>query len=143
MIVEGTRGPLEIEHAAPGRLLLRWWFPRAGTPHCSLQARALLASWGELERHGLDVVGLSLDPLQALTGWAQRLGAPYPFAHADLDLADHLGAARAPGDPWREAIARRVFDVVDEHGDVLARHDVDDASEFLEQVLDVVRGVRT
>lgn len=140
LTVATTAGPRDVATAAPGRLLLRWWFPKASTPHCALQARALLASWGALTERGVDVVGLSFDTVADLTRWSAELGVPYPLAHAGVGLADHLGAARAPGDPWREAIPRRVFDVVDEHGDVLERHDVTDAAEFLTQVLNVLEG---
>lgn len=142
LVLDTTAGPRDVSHAAPGRWLLRWWFPKAATPHCALQARALFGSWAALAGQGLDVVGLSYDDTATLTAWAGDLGLPYPLATAGLAQAEQLSAARPASDPWREALPRRVFDIVDEHGDRVAFDVVTDAEEFLEQVVSVLHTLR-
>lgn len=123
-----------VGQASSGRRQVAWFFPKANTPNCTVQARLMAEQWGTLAARGVDVVGVSFDPIPALAAWARQLAVPYPLCSATLADAEALGAARPAEDPWREALPLRVALITDPAGAVLARWLVRDANAFAEQV---------
>ncbi|ABS03192.1 redoxin domain-containing protein [Kineococcus radiotolerans] len=129
-----TGGTTLVGQATPGRVQVAWFFPKANTPGCTVQARQLVASWAALADDGVDVVGVSYDAPDTLATWARHLTIPFPLCTADLAAAHALGAARPEGDPWREALPARVALITDDHGLVIAHWQVHDVHSFVDQV---------
>lgn len=132
-----------VGHGAPGRVQVVWWFPRANTPNCIVQARQLVTAWASLAAAGADVVGVSYDTVPDLARWAAALACPFPLCSAALADAEVLAAARPTGDPWRDAVPLRVASIHDDTGAAIARWEVHDVHAFTEQVRSALNVRRT
>jgi peroxiredoxin len=100
--------PIDLARAAHGTLVL-YCYPRTGRPGqplpegwdeipgargCTPQSCAFRDHFGELERLGAKVLGLSAQPLADQVEFAERVGLPYPIlSDPRLELA---GALRLP-----------------------------------------------
>lgn len=75
-----------------GRLLLLYFYPKADTPGCTVQARALEEALPQLGQLRLDVIGVSPDPIAKLDRFAAGSGLSFPLASdPDHALADAFG----------------------------------------------------
>ncbi len=75
-----------------GRMLLLYFYPKADTSGCTAQACALEEALPSLQTLGLDVVGVSPDPIIAIDKFATKYDLSFPLASdADHALADRYG----------------------------------------------------
>jgi thioredoxin-dependent peroxiredoxin len=68
-----------------GRKLVIFFYPRADTPSCTLEAIAFTRLAGEFEKAGTSVLGMSGDAVSAQTRFRDKHGLCVPLA-ADADL---------------------------------------------------------
>ena len=86
-----------------GRPLVLYFYPKANTTGCSIEARGFAASYPELQRAGIAVVGVSVDSVETQRSFADRCGVPFPLvADRDRSVAKMYGVLGLLG------IARRV-----------------------------------
>ena len=90
---DGTRGPIS---ASPGQRLILFFFPRAGTPGCTTEAKAFSDARAQLESHAVGVIGVSRDSVEALSRFADKHGLTIALA-SDAD-----GALTGPLGLWGE-----------------------------------------
>ncbi len=64
-----------------GRRVVVYFYPRAMTPGCSLQARDFRDSYQEFLEAGMAVVGISGDPPDRLAKFRQREDLPFPLLY--------------------------------------------------------------
>lgn len=95
-----------------GRPYVLYFFPKVGTPVCSLEAQGFRDRYSEVQALGAEVVGVSTDELSAHCEFGGRESVPFPL------VADPTGAiAKSFGVLWPLIRrARRVTFVVDERG---------------------------
>lgn len=75
-----------------GRLLLLYFYPKADTPGCTVQARAIEEALPQLGELRLDVIGVSPDPVAKLDRFAASSGLSFPLASdPDHAVADAFG----------------------------------------------------
>jgi peroxiredoxin Q/BCP len=73
-----------------GRPVVLYFYPKDGTPGCTIQACSLRDQIGELERRGAVVLGVSGDSVQTHRKFADKFGLPFTL----LSDQDHqLGNA--------------------------------------------------
>lgn len=65
---------LDLAELAERGWLVLFFYPKAGSPGCSLQARRYAALREEFQRFGATVVGVSPDPAPAQCAFAERTG---------------------------------------------------------------------
>ncbi len=97
-----------------GRPVVLYFYPKANTLGCTIEARAFSERFDDFERGGVAVVGVSVDPDSAQRAFADRCGIPFPLV-ADTDGA----IARRFGVLGRFGMARRVTFLLDPQGRVL------------------------
>jgi thioredoxin-dependent peroxiredoxin len=86
-----------------GHPVVLFFYPKAGSLGCTLEAKGFAREYDRLRAGGVDVVGVSVDPVDAETRFAQACDLPYPL------VADPSGEiARAYGVFGRFGVARRV-----------------------------------
>jgi thioredoxin-dependent peroxiredoxin len=69
-----------------------YFYPRADTPGCTTQACGVRDHAGDYERAGARVIGVSPDPPQAVTGFADKHGLEFTLlADSDHAVADAYG----------------------------------------------------
>lgn len=111
-----TEGQLISDVSLRGAPCVIFFFPRAFTSGCIYEAKAFRDAYPRFRSLGVEIVGVSTDPLPRQCKFAEWAGAAYPMV-GDADRA----LARAFGVLWPIVpIAKRVTFVVDDTGIVRA-----------------------
>jgi peroxiredoxin Q/BCP len=86
-------GGREVSSAAlKGRPYLLYFYPKADTPGCTKQACGMQEALPQLGALGLEVIGVSPDPLPAIEKFAQKYGLSFPLASdEDHKVAEAYG----------------------------------------------------
>ena len=117
-----------------GEYVLVFFFPRADTPGCTREARALRDGYPALRRLGAQVVGISVDAPAAQQAFAEKYALPFPLlSDSDGRVADRYGALWRLG-PLR--FAKRHSFLIDGQGRLLRIYRDVDAGTHDRQVLD-------
>jgi thioredoxin-dependent peroxiredoxin len=76
-----------------GRPVVVYFYPKDDTPGCTTQACAIRDSWGEFERAGATVLGISPDSIQSHEKFKSKFTLPFPLlADEDHAVAEAYGA---------------------------------------------------
>ena len=110
-----------------GHPLVLYFYPRAGTPGCSTQARDFRDAYGRLRGAGYGLVGVSPDEVAELRAFRDAEGLPFPLlsdpGHAVCEAYGAWGHTRSSGRSGLGVVRTTV--VVDRRGEVaLVRSDV-------------------
>ncbi|RMF16592.1 MAG: thioredoxin-dependent thiol peroxidase [Candidatus Dadabacteria bacterium] len=75
-----------------GRTVLIYFYPKADTPGCTTQSRALQDALPELEARGVTVVGISPDEPEKLRAFADKYGLTFRLlSDPDHEVAEQWG----------------------------------------------------
>jgi peroxiredoxin Q/BCP len=75
-----------------GRPVVLYFYPKDDTPGCTTQARGIRDAWGEFERRGATVLGVSPDPESSHVKFKEKYGLPFTLlADPDHSVADAYG----------------------------------------------------
>jgi len=75
-----------------GRTVVLYFYPRADTPGCTTQACGVRDHTADYEAAGATVIGVSPDPVRAVSGFADKYSLRFPLlADADHAVADLYG----------------------------------------------------
>ena len=89
--MQATGGRTVTSAALRGLPYLLYFYPRADTPGCTKQACGFQEALPQLGATGLEVVGVSRDPLPALEAFAAKYGLRFPLASDDGDVSEAYG----------------------------------------------------
>jgi peroxiredoxin len=125
----------------PGRYALVWWHPQVLSPSscktCGGYAEPIKLL-REIHQTGCEVIGLTYESPDAMADYLNAIGVVYPVLSVGKNEARQHGVAKAQGEPWG-SIPHRVAFLVDEHGQIINRYEVSDATMFLRTVRDDVK----
>jgi peroxiredoxin Q/BCP len=89
-IGEGSKAPAFSLAASGGRTVdskalkgkpyILYFYPKADTSGCTKEAQAFQASLAKFHKKGVEVIGVSRDPLKALDKFAEKYGLEFPLA---------------------------------------------------------------
>jgi thioredoxin-dependent peroxiredoxin len=96
-----------------GKPFILYFYPKANTTGCSIEARGFAENYPALQRAGIAVIGVSVDSVAAQKSFAERCAVPFPLI-ADQDKA----IAREYGVLGLLGAAKRVTFVVGPDGRV-------------------------
>ncbi len=72
--------------ALRGRPVVLYFYPKANTTGCTLEARGFAENYPELSKAGIAVVGVSVDSVEDQKSFSDKCGLPFPLV-ADHDKA--------------------------------------------------------
>ena len=104
-----------------GRKLVLYFYPRDNTPGCTKQACNLRDHWGDLQKHGIGVVGVSDDPVEKHAGFAGKYALPFPLiADTEREIMSSYGAY-GPKNMYGKLIkgTKRTTFLIDEEGTIV------------------------
>ncbi|MGI0130047.1 MAG: peroxiredoxin [Thermoplasmata archaeon] len=78
---DGSRVDSSAYH---GRPLLLYFYPKANTAGCSMEARGFAEHYQDLQKAGIALVGVSVDSVDAQKRFSDRCEVPFPLI-ADRD----------------------------------------------------------
>jgi thioredoxin-dependent peroxiredoxin len=89
---DATGTPVSLADYA-GRQVIVYFYPKAATPGCTTEACDFRDSLAALQGAGVDVVGISTDPQDALAAFADDFSLNFPLlSDADHQIAQAWGA---------------------------------------------------
>jgi peroxiredoxin Q/BCP len=75
-----------------GKPVVLYFYPKDDTPGCTAQARGIRDAWGEFERSGAVVLGVSPDDARSHTKFREKYELPFPLlADEDHAVAEAYG----------------------------------------------------
>ena len=75
-----------------GKPVVLYFYPKDDTPGCTRQACDIRDAWGEFERAGAVVLGVSPDDERSHVKFKQKYGLPFPLlADTDHAIAEEYG----------------------------------------------------
>jgi thioredoxin-dependent peroxiredoxin len=117
-----------------GRMVV-WFYPKAGTPGCSLEAAEFNRHLDRFEGAGVKVVGVSGDSTEENAAFADDCGLGFPLvSDTDRELTGRLGLLKSYGDHGE--FAERVTFLLDEDGIVEELWRVEDIPAHVQDVLE-------
>ncbi len=118
-----------------GRVVV-YFYPRADTPGCTTEACGFRDRWDEFDDRGIDVIGISDDPVEDLADFAAEYDLPITL------LADEDGAVASAYDSYGEkSMFGNTFDgvfrntYVIEAGEIVATYEGVDPEGHAEEIL--------
>ena len=108
---DGSSRPLSSYR---GRPVVIYFFPKANTAGCTRETRGFAERYPEFQRLGIDVVGVSVDSVEADAEFGAKCGAQFPVVG---DPTKEV--ARAYGVMGLLGVARRVTFLLDANGRVV------------------------
>ncbi len=76
-----------------GRQVVVYFYPKAATPGCTTEACDFRDSLAALQAGGVDVVGISTDPQEALTAFGEEFELNFPLlSDVEHEVAEAWGA---------------------------------------------------
>jgi peroxiredoxin Q/BCP len=131
MIEEGSPAPdftLTADDGSTVRLsdlrgtpVVVYFYPKDDTPGCTAQACGIRDAWGEFERAGAVVLGVSPDDERSHVKFRQKYELPFPLlADTEHAIAEEYGVWKEKSYAGRTymGVERSTF-VIDEQGDVV------------------------
>ncbi|EJN58978.1 thioredoxin-dependent thiol peroxidase [Halogranum rubrum] len=79
-----------------GDSVVVYFYPRADTPGCTTEACGFRDSWDEFEARGIQVLGISDDPVSDLEAFAEKFDLPFTL------LSDESGDVSSAYDSYGE-----------------------------------------
>src|SRR6201992_3410334 len=75
-----------------GKTVVVYFYPKADTPGCTVEACGFRDAIAGYCKRGVDVLGVSTDPVTAGTRFSEKFSLPFPLlADADHKIADAYG----------------------------------------------------
>jgi len=75
-----------------GKPVILYFYPKANTTGCSIEARGFAQNYPELQKAGIEVVGVSVDSVTDQKSFAEKCGVPFPLvADKDKTIAKQYG----------------------------------------------------
>ena len=75
-----------------GKKLVVFFYPKANTPGCTLEACSLSDNYKELQKKGYEILGVSADTEKKQSNFRNKFGFPYPLlADVDKEVIDSFG----------------------------------------------------
>ena len=115
-----------------GRKVLLWFFPEAGSPGCTAEAKSLQEHRTYFDENNVALLGASFDTVEDSAAFAQKLGLDFPLlSDTGRALALAYGACQDPKSRYPE----RISILIDEYGRVLRIYDQVDPRDHAARVL--------
>ena len=75
-----------------GRPFVLYFYPKADTPGCTKEAQAFEEALGDMADIGLDIIGVSKDPIKAIERFAEKYSLTFPLASDPGGVTEAYGA---------------------------------------------------
>lgn len=78
-----------------GKTVVLFFYPKADTPGCTVEACEFRDAIGKLKRRGVVLLGISRDTVKAQKKFAEKFSLPYPLlADADQEIVKRFGLVK-------------------------------------------------
>jgi thioredoxin-dependent peroxiredoxin len=98
-----------------GRKVLLWFFPEAGSPGCTTEAKSFQEHRPYFDQNNVVLLGASFDTVEENAAFARKLGLDFPLL---CDTSRVLALAYGACQDLKARYPERISVLIDEHGRV-------------------------
>jgi thioredoxin-dependent peroxiredoxin len=115
-----------------GHKVLMWFFPEAGSPGCTIEARSFQEHRPYFDESNVLLLGVSFDSVEDNAAFAQKLVLDFPLlCDTSRVVALAYGACQDPKARYPE----RISVLIDEHGQIIRIYEHVDPRDHVARVL--------
>lgn len=141
--LDGKAFPFNLQQALRSGPVVLYFFPKANTPGCNLEAKAFAEKIADFKRAGAQVVGMSGDTLEDLSEFSRKeCAGAFPVARATPAMIEAFDVALEFNGQRNNAMTSRTSYVIAPDGEVVMVHSDNDWSEHVTRTLAAVRALR-
>lgn len=130
--LQNDTGAVTTADSLKGKTYLLWFFPKAQTPGCTAEGRALRDRYADFQSRGVEIVGVSFDLPEQNAAFVAAEGFPFRLlSDNDRLLAGAVGAADSETQPT----PKRISYLVGPDGIVIKSYASVDPAEHAAEVL--------
>jgi peroxiredoxin len=132
-----------LQQALRSGPVVLYFFPKANTPGCNLEAKAFAERIDDFRRAGAQVIGMSGDSVEDLAEFSRKeCAGAFPVARATPQTIEAFDVALSMNGQRNDALTSRTSYVIGRDGKVLMVHSDLDWSEHVAKTLEAVRALR-
>jgi peroxiredoxin Q/BCP len=125
-----------------GRWALLWWYPKAGTPGCTIEGRELSSRISDFSTAGCTIIGLSFDSVDENKTWAESQGFEFQLlSDVDHTVGRSYEVEREADDQYA-AFPLRISYLVDPQGVIRRTFAVSGVADHAGSVLEALAVLR-
>jgi peroxiredoxin Q/BCP len=125
-----------------GRWALLWWYPKAGTPGCTVEGQELSNRMDDFVAAGCSVVGMSFDSVGDNKAWAENQGFEFRLLSDEDHRVGRLYEVEREPDDQYAGFPLRVSYLLDPEGVIRKTFAVSDVADHADSVLDALAALR-
>jgi thioredoxin-dependent peroxiredoxin len=115
-----------------GRRILLWFFPEAGSPGCTTEAKSFQEHRAYFDENNVALLGISFDSAADNAAFAKKLGLEFPLlCDTTREVALAYGACHGPKSRYPD----RISVLIDEQGRVIRVYEHVDPRDHAARVL--------
>ena len=141
--LDGKPFPFNLQQALRSGPVVLYFFPKANTPGCNLEAKAFAEKIVDFKRAGAQVIGMSGDTLEDLSEFSKKeCAGAFPVARATPAMIQAFDVTLDMNGQRNDAMTSRTSYVIAQDGEVVMVHSDLDWSEHVARTLEAVRALR-
>jgi thioredoxin-dependent peroxiredoxin len=121
-----------------GAWALLWWYPKAGTPGCTVEGRELSNRMVDFEAASCSIIGMSFDTVSDNKAWAENQGFEFRLLSDEDHRVGRLYEVERETDDQYAGFPLRVSYLVDPEGIIRKTFAVSGVADHAESVLDAL-----
>jgi peroxiredoxin len=140
--LDGKPFAFNLQQALRRGPVVLYFFPKANTPGCNLEAKAFAEKIGEFRRAGAQVIGMSGDTLEALTEFSKKeCAGQFPVARATPATIQAFDVTLDFNGQRNDQMTSRTSYVIAPNGEIVMVHSDLDWSQHVSRTLAAVQAL--
>ena len=140
--LDGKPFPFNLQQALRSGPVVLYFFPKANTPGCNLEAKAFAEKIGEFKRAGAQVIGMSGDTVEDLTEFSRKeCAGKFPVARATPATIQAFDVTLSFNGQRNDNMTSRTSYVIAQNGEIVMVHSDLDWSEHVTRTLAAVQAL--
>ena len=141
--LDGKPFPFNLQQALRQGPVVLYFFPKANTPGCNLEAKAFAERIGDFKRAGAQVIGMSGDTLEDLSEFSKKeCAGAFPVARATPAMIQAFDVPLDFNGQRNDALTSRTSYVIAPDGEIVMVHSDLDWSQHVARTLAAVQALR-
>lgn len=141
--LDGKPFPFNLQQALRQGPVVLYFFPKANTPGCNLEAKAFAEKIADFKRAGAQVIGMSGDTLEDLSEFSKKeCAGAFPVARATPAMIQAFDVPLEFNGQRNDALTSRTSYVIAPDGEIVMVHTDNDWSQHVTRTLAAVRTLR-
>lgn len=142
--LDGKPFPFNLQQTLREGPVVLYFFPKANTPGCNLEAKAFAEKITEFERAGAQVIGMSGDTLEDLSEFSKKeCAGKFPVARATAATIQAFDVPLEFNGQRNDSLTSRTSYVIAPNGEIVMVHSDNDWSEHVTRTLAAVQALRS